>query len=64
MEISVNKKVLKIKDKNLTIFQLCSMIGIDIPCFCYHENLSIAGNCRMCLVEINTSQKLCFTYFE
>jgi NADH dehydrogenase (ubiquinone) Fe-S protein 1 len=43
---------------NTTIFQKCSEKGIDLPCFCYHENLSIAGNCRMCLVEINTSLKL------
>jgi NADH dehydrogenase/NADH:ubiquinone oxidoreductase subunit G len=42
----------------MTIFQKCSNNNIDLPCFCYHENLSIAGNCRMCLVEINTSLKL------
>jgi NADH-quinone oxidoreductase chain G len=43
---------------NITIFQKCSQKNLDLPCFCYHENLSIAGNCRMCLVEINTSLKL------
>ena len=43
---------------NYTIFQFCSMIGINIPCFCYHEKLSIAGNCRMCLVEINPDTNL------
>jgi NADH dehydrogenase/NADH:ubiquinone oxidoreductase subunit G len=42
----------------MTIFQKCSNKNIDLPCFCYHESLSIAGNCRMCLVEINTSLKL------
>jgi len=42
----------------MTIFQKCSKKNIDLPCFCYHESLSIAGNCRMCLVEINTSVKL------
>lgn len=36
----------------LTILQACDMIGIEIPRFCFHERLSIAGNCRMCLVEI------------
>jgi len=41
-----------------TIFQKCSNIGIDIPCFCYHESLNIAGNCRMCLVEASNSLKL------
>jgi len=38
---------------NLTIFQYCYNKGITIPCFCYHEKLSIAGNCRVCLVQIN-----------
>jgi len=41
-----------------TIFQKCSSNGIDLPCFCYHESLSIAGNCRMCLVEASNSLKL------
>jgi len=41
-----------------TIFQKCSNNGIDLPCFCYHESLSIAGNCRMCLVEASNSLKL------
>lgn len=36
-----------------TIFQYCYNKGISIPCFCYHEKLSIAGNCRMCIVQIN-----------
>ena len=35
-----------------TLIQACEMAGIEIPRFCYHERLSIAGNCRMCLVEI------------
>ena len=43
------------KDSNLTIFQFCYNKGINIPCFCYHEKLSIAGNCRMCIVQINTN---------
>ena len=38
---------------NITIFQYCYNKGITIPCFCYHEKLSISGNCRMCLVQIN-----------
>ncbi|TNC73741.1 NADH-quinone oxidoreductase subunit NuoG [Rubellimicrobium roseum] len=36
----------------MTVLQACDMIGIEIPRFCYHERLSIAGNCRMCLVEV------------
>ncbi len=38
-------------NKHLTIIQACLQNKIDIPRFCYHEKLSIAGNCRMCLVE-------------
>ncbi|MEM7509092.1 MAG: NADH-quinone oxidoreductase subunit NuoG [Pseudomonadota bacterium] len=38
-------------DANLTLIQACEQAGIEIPRFCYHERLSIAGNCRMCLVE-------------
>jgi NADH-quinone oxidoreductase subunit G len=36
----------------ITVLQACEMAGIEIPRFCYHERLSIAGNCRMCLVEV------------
>ena len=39
-------------DQALTLIQACELAGIEIPRFCYHERLSIAGNCRMCLVEI------------
>jgi NADH-quinone oxidoreductase subunit G len=35
-----------------TLLQACEMVGAEIPRFCYHERLSIAGNCRMCLVEV------------
>ena len=43
--------------KNITVLQACSKVGIDIPRFCFHERLLIAGNCRMCLVEIEKSPK-------
>jgi NADH-quinone oxidoreductase subunit G len=36
----------------LTVLQACEAAGAEIPRFCYHERLSIAGNCRMCLVEV------------
>jgi len=39
-------------DPALTVLQACEQAGIEVPRFCYHERLSIAGNCRMCLVEI------------
>ncbi len=38
-------------DPTLTLLQACELAGAEIPRFCYHERLSIAGNCRMCLVE-------------
>src|SRR6202012_2673198 len=38
-------------DPTLTLLQACEMAGAEIPRFCYHERLSVAGNCRMCLVE-------------
>src|SRR5437867_9609084 len=41
----------------LTLLQACEMAGAVIPRFCYHERLSIAGNCRMCLVEVQGSPK-------
>ena len=40
-----------------TVLQACEAAGKEIPRFCYHERLSIAGNCRMCLVEIEKSSK-------
>jgi len=40
-----------------TVIQACDALGIEIPRFCYHERLSIAGNCRMCLVEMEKSPK-------
>ena len=39
-------------DPALTLIQACEQVGVEIPRFCYHERLSIAGNCRMCLVEV------------
>jgi NADH-quinone oxidoreductase subunit G len=40
-----------------TVLQACEIIGVEVPRFCYHERLSIAGNCRMCLVEQEKSPK-------
>ena len=44
-------------EEGLTVLQACEKAGVEIPKFCYHEKLSIAGNCRMCLVEIEKSPK-------
>ncbi len=37
--------------RSITVLQACEMAGAEIPRFCYHERLSIAGNCRLCVVE-------------
>ena len=39
-------------DGAMTLLQACEVAGIEVPRFCYHERLTIAGNCRMCLVEV------------
>ena len=39
-------------DADLTLLQACEQAGREIPRFCYHERLSVAGNCRMCLIEV------------
>jgi NADH-quinone oxidoreductase subunit G len=44
-------------EDGITILQACEQAGIEIPRFCYHERLSIAGNCRMCLVEVQGMPK-------
>ena len=44
-------------EEGLTVLQACEKAGVEIPRFCYHERLSIAGNCRMCLVEMEKSNK-------
>jgi NADH-quinone oxidoreductase subunit G len=41
----------------LTVIQACEIAGVEIPRFCYHERLAIAGNCRMCLVEMEKAPK-------
>lgn len=43
------------------IFQACAVAGVEIPRFCYHDRLSVAGNCRMCLVEVEKSAKVYIT---
>jgi NADH dehydrogenase/NADH:ubiquinone oxidoreductase subunit G len=42
-----------------TVLQACEKIGIELPRYCYHDKLSIAGNCRMCLYETESSIKPC-----
>ena len=40
-------------EEGMTVLQACEQAGVEIPRFCYHDRLSIAGNCRMCLVEVS-----------
>jgi NADH-quinone oxidoreductase subunit G len=49
-KIIIDGKEVEAED-NLTLLQACEQAGAEIPRFCYHERLSVAGNCRMCLVE-------------
>ena len=56
LKLKVNDKEIEIEE-GLTVLQACEQAGFEIPRFCYHEKLSIAGNCRMCLVEIEKSPK-------
>ena len=44
-------------DANTPLIQACELAGAEIPRFCYHSRLAIAGNCRMCLVEVEKSPK-------
>ena len=56
LKVKVNDIDIEVEE-GLTILQACEIAGFEIPRFCYHEKLSIAGNCRMCLVEIEKSKK-------
>ena len=44
-------------EQGSTVLQACEEAGVEIPRFCYHDRLEIAGNCRMCLVEMEKSPK-------
>ena len=55
-KITVNNKTIEF-EQGMTVLQACEIAGAEIPRFCYHERLSIAGNCRMCLVEMEKSPK-------
>jgi len=50
-KISIDGRLVEVPGA-MTLIQACEVAGIEIPRFCYHERLSIAGNCRMCLVEV------------
>ncbi|KAI9015171.1 G subunit of NADH dehydrogenase, partial [Gaertneriomyces semiglobifer] len=56
VQVTVNGKAIKVEE-GVAVIQACEQAGVDIPRFCYHERLSVAGNCRMCLVEVERSPK-------
>jgi len=66
VNFTINGNVFVVKS-DISIIESCKFTGIQIPRFCYQEGLSIAGNCRMCLVELENSDKLviaCLTNIE
>ena len=50
-KITIDDQEIEVPD-GITVLQACELAGVEIPRFCYHERLSVAGNCRMCLVEV------------
>jgi len=56
LKLKINEIDIEVEE-GLTVLQACEQAGVEIPRFCYHEKLSIAGNCRMCLVEMEKSPK-------
>lgn len=57
INIIIDEKPVK-ANYGFTIMQSCAQSGVDVPRFCYHDKLLIAGNCRICLVEVLGSKKL------
>uniref|UniRef100_I3KDG7 NADH-ubiquinone oxidoreductase 75 kDa subunit, mitochondrial n=2 Tax=Oreochromis TaxID=8139 RepID=I3KDG7_ORENI len=57
VEVFVDGKPVEV-EPGTTVLQACEKVGVQIPRFCYHERLSVAGNCRMCLVEIEKAPKV------
>ncbi len=55
-KLTIDGTEIEVED-GLTVLQACELAGTEIPRFCYHERLSVAGNCRMCLVEMERSPK-------
>ncbi len=49
--LTINNKEIEVPE-GITLIQACDLAGVEVPRFCYHDRLSIAGNCRMCLVEV------------
>jgi len=56
ISITINDRSVSVRS-NATLLQACESVGVEVPRFCYHESLSVAGNCRRCLVEVKGSPK-------
>jgi len=54
--LTINGRDVEVPE-GINVLQACELAGHEIPRFCYHERLSVAGNCRMCLVEMERSPK-------
>jgi NADH-quinone oxidoreductase subunit G len=64
--LKINQNIFVVKE-DISVLEACKFVGIKIPRFCYHETLSISGNCRMCLVKLESDDKLiisCLTRVE
>jgi NADH-quinone oxidoreductase subunit G len=55
-KLTIDGKEIEVAD-GLSVLQACELAGVEIPRFCYHDRLSVAGNCRMCLVEMERAPK-------
>ncbi len=55
-KLTINGREIEVPN-GMTVLQACELAGAEIPRFCYHDRLSVAGNCRMCLVEMERSPK-------
>jgi hypothetical protein len=56
ISIELNNCIFLVKS-NLSVIEACKFLGVAVPRFCYHEKLSVAASCRMCIVEIEKSPK-------
>ena len=56
VKVFINNKLVLVPN-NTSVLEACETIGVQVPRFCYHERLNVAGNCRMCLVEIQNAPK-------
>ncbi len=55
-KLTINNQIIEVPE-DTTVLQAAQLLGIEIPVFCYHSRLPIAGNCRMCLVQVGENPK-------